>query len=373
MGYPCHMKNVALLIAACGMVLSLMFFSSAPLAEPEGAHVAPPFDVAAIRERAGAEDSADFTCNSPPSPLEDLRFETFYRDVGDSASIVDPEAYGSYQVAVKPLRDMESGLTNMANRYVRSNPPRPDIAACVLDWMWIWAREKAMMGDINRSGEFVRKWALASLATTWIQIRDDRDLDPKKRRKVEFWLRGITNEVKRDYSRDRERMSRRNNHLYWAAWSVAAAGAALDDPVMFAWAMKRASVGIDEIDQDGTLPLELERGRKAFHYHVFSATPLFMLAGIAQRNGIDLYAENEDALERLSGLILKNADNPSYFRKLTGEEQDMTRSLSASNLVWLELYDKLYPDRRARKRLKQLRPLRASRVGGDATLLYGPE
>jgi poly(beta-D-mannuronate) lyase len=176
--------------------------------------------------------------------------------------------------------------------------------------------------------------------------------------------------VRDDFSRDSRLRSRQNNHLYWAAWSVGAAGMALDDDSMFRWAIEKEKVGLDSIQADGTLPTELERGKKAYLYHLFAAMPLFMLAGAAERNGVDLFQENNGALKRLGDVSLKNLGHPAYFEQLTNEEQDMTRVGTPSDLGWVEIYRQHYADPRADAALREFRPMKQSRFGGNITLLY---
>ncbi len=336
-------------------------------------NIHPPFDVQAIRLNSGRADKSRFECNRPPEALSNLKFHSIYGNLSENSSIVDPEAYDAYNEALTPVRTFETGLVSMSNRYVRSNPPRGDVARCAMEWMDSWAEGNALLGHVNRTGEFVRKWTLSTIASAWIEIRDEKSLDPDKKRIVEEWIAQVAMAVQSDFDHNTDDRSRQNNHLYWAAWAVASAGMALDDRSMFEWAMDKAHFGVMQIARDGTLPLEMDRGRKAFNYHVYAATPLFMLAEAGLANGVDLYNENDKGLYRLGRRILRSADDPQYFEDKTGEPQDLTRTLSSSNLVWLEVYNARFPSSEGRRWLEKFRPMRQSRVGGDATLLYGHE
>jgi poly(beta-D-mannuronate) lyase len=145
---------------------------------------------------------------------------------------------------------------------------------------------------------------------------------------------------------------------------------ATGDDKMFGWAMERAKFGIDQIQPDGTLPLELARGQKAYLYHLFAAMPLFMLANAGEKNGVDLFAENDQGLKRLANLNLDSLNDQSYFEKLTGKKQDMSRVATPSDMGWLEIYARHYNDPRAAAALDKLRPVKHSRMGGNITLLY---
>lgn len=350
---------------ACLVLAFLCGSSRAALAA-----LAPPFDVAAVRAAAGKPDKRPFTCDQPPAPMKDLHFESFYDKEDHTSSTVNAEAYATYKKAYKPASAFEIGLGATANRYVRANPPRPEIAACGLSWLAAWAEGDALLGEVNKNGEYTRKWLLGSIASDWLQIRGDKSLDAVKRREVEAWIRKVAEIVKSDFSRDEDLASRRNNHLYWAAWGVAAAAMALDDPSLFDWAMDKAREGINQIQPDGTLPLEVARGRKAYLYHLFAAMPLFMLAEAGARNGVDLFSENGGALKRLGDLNLANLSSPDDFEKITNEKQDLTRVGTPSDLGWVEIYRKRYEDHRADAVLARFRPMKQSRFGGNITLLY---
>jgi len=70
-----------------------------------------------------------------------------------SFSTLDPAACAAYKKAYEPIAFFEKHLVWMANRYVRSNPPRADIAACDLDWLDAWAKDDALLGPVNENGE----------------------------------------------------------------------------------------------------------------------------------------------------------------------------------------------------------------------------
>lgn len=362
------MKNAFFTALACGVVSTLIY--TAAFAQSASYRLNPPFDVDSIRLKTGKVDHKPFTCQKPPAPMVDIQVESFYDKKEGTYSVVDPKAYAAYKKATKPASKFEIGLAKMANRYVRSNPARPDLAVCDLEWLHTWADAGALLGNVNKNGEYTRKWLLGSISSVWLQIRDEPALDPAKRKKVTEWIRAVANAARADYSRDTHLNSRQNNHLYWAAWGVGAAGMALDDTDMFDWAISKARIGIDSIEEDGTLPLELGRGQKAYLYHLFSALPLFMLANAAEKNGINLFSQNDNGLQRLGKLSLANLGDPDFFEEASGREQDLTRVGTSSDLGWVEIYRKHYQDPRADAALKTFRPMKHSRFGGNITLLY---
>jgi len=98
--------------------------------------------------------------------------------------------------------------------------------------------------------------------------------------------------------------------------------------------------------------------------------PLFMLANAAEKNGIDLFQRNDNALRRLAELCLENLGNPIAFQQITGKKQDLNRAGTLSDLGWVEIYHQHYKNHRADATLQKFRPIKCSRFGGNVTLLY---
>ncbi|MDH5722398.1 MAG: alginate lyase family protein [Alphaproteobacteria bacterium] len=331
----------------------------------------PPFDLSDIQDRVEKPFTANFKCKETPEPIHDLHFNSMYSKASKNSSEVDQEAYAKYLRDTENIKILESQLTVMGNRYLMSWPHRIEIAQCMLNWMDDWAIADGFMGEANHMGEFVRKWALASISLAFLQIRSEENLDEDQKIRVKDWIHRLTAQVIADFSRKPEINSRNNNHMYWAVWGVANGAVVNNDQEQFNWAMKQAKRAISHIQMDGTLPTELIRGKKAYNYHHYAAIPLFYLAQIAQANGINLYKENDHGLQRLAKRLLLNIDDQSYFQTLTGKKQDLTRTITYSNLVWLVPYYKEYKDPDALKLLRQFHPVRHSRVGGNAVFLYG--
>lgn len=334
-------------------------------------NLVPPFDVAAIRAHNSKKAPKKFVCREAPLPVRDLYFNSMYDPESENASVVDPEELKKYREDTKPIHDLEVGLVRNANAYILSSSADPAIAHCVVNWLKLWASEDALLGKSNRMGEFVRKWTLASIALSYLQVRESQSLSKEDRQGVEIWIKRLSERVMEDFSKNPQINSRRNNHMYWAGWGVITASIVLDDRKMFDWGVETARIGIRQIQDDGTLPLELARGPKAYNYHHYAAIPLMMTASLAQKNGVDLFRENNEALKRLARVLIDNIENQDYFEKLTGEKQNLERTITSSNLSWLEPYYNDSGDPDALMWLKRFRPVKHSRVGGDATLLYG--
>ena len=330
-----------------------------------------PFDVEAARAARG-QPAGHFSCATPPKGLRDLDFSGYYADRGAGSSVVDKKAEAAYREATASINKFQADLTLMADRYAASQPADAKFAVCALDWLADWAAMGAMLGRVSDQGGYVRKWGLAPISASYLKIRDEAALDGAKKQAVEAWIKSYANTVYRDYDPE-QKESRRNNHVYWAAWSVGLAAVVLNDKKLFDWSMDKARLGLRQVTAEGILPLELGRKSRAYHYHVFAAAPLVMVAELGLRNGVDLYQDRDGALKRLVDLVIANFDDESFFAQKTGVKQDRSGSGKPSHFPWLEPYYARTQDPAAAKIIAKLRPMRETRVGGDLTMYFGSE
>lgn len=365
---PIHHRLV--LGALCVLCAALLFACDEAQDQSEQA-LKPPFDVEAARTRHGQPDTQDFTCKDPPAAEISLIIPGFYNKNDASASKVMPKAYAQNQALRQPIRDVENYVVYLANRYVASNPPRADIAACALKWLDDWAQKDALSGPANKTGAQIRKWTIGTLSASYLQIRDAQGLNPQAATRVEDWLARLGAQLVEEYNEHLTRSSRQNNHLYWAAWSVGLVGIVKNDRVLYDWAIEKALHGIYSIQPGGTLPLEMARGSKALRYHLFASGPLVMLAQTASVNdGSNLYQVNNHALESLIKRSLSGLKDPSFFAETSGQPQDVEGIENSSFLAWLEIYTLTHDDPQVKALLDELRPMKQTRSGGNMTLLF---
>jgi poly(beta-D-mannuronate) lyase len=331
-----------------------------------------PFDVAQRRALMGVHNTVKTACKSPPPPVRDMTFHGFYRK-GTGSSVVDHDAMRRYRAARQPIDDFERHVIKHSDEYVATRPANPEIAACVLTWLYRWAGAGAYLGETSRQGGFVRKWSLGTISLTYLKIRNAKGLDPARKKTVEDWIGKWTAVVHDDYATHLHRSSRNNNHAYWAAWSVGLAAVVLDNRKLFDWMVGRYHIALRQIEPDGTLPLELKRGSKALHYHVFSVQALVLIAELGTRNGFDLYSAQNDALKRFMKRTVAGLANPALFADKTGKKQSWVGKLNGGKLAWMEPYYARFRDPLLLTWIKRYRPMKNRRAGGNATLLYGAQ
>ena len=351
------------------MVMIVVCLSGVGPAQGQTQPLQSPFDVNNLL-RGADESLASFTCKRPPSPVQDLTFDGFYKR-GSGSSVVDKDAMRKYRAARKPIDKFARTIIKMSDRYLAAAQPNSGIAQCVFSWLHHWAKGRAFLGEVSRQGSYVRKWALGTVSLAYLKIRKARRFDSAKHNGIKKWIADWAEIVREGYSTNMHKSSRNNNHAYWASWSVGLAGVVVNNRSHFNWMVERQHAAMRQVEDDGTLPLEIKRGSKALHYHVYSTHVLVMIASLAARNGINLYGIENGALHGLVKRTVDGLSDPAYFVEKTGKNQSWVGKVSGGKLAWMEAYHARFPASEIKRWIDQYRPMKNRRIGGNATLLYG--
>lgn len=308
-------------------------------------------------------------CASVPEPVKNISTVSKYGENNDTnSSVVDEESEQKYLTDIAPIISFTSEISNRTDHFIEGRSTGDYDARCALDWLDAWARGGALLGEVNRQGEAVRKWELGTLATSYLKLADAPMIDPDKLARVRKWIHAIALDVKADYSRDMHKSSRNNNHMNWASWSVVAAGVATNDRELFDWGIQGYRKALDQIQDNGSLPLELERRTRAASYHMFALQPLIMIAEAAEANGIPAYSMNDHRVQKLIDLNIAAVADPQIIGKMNGYPQDP--KYSESSLSWIEPYYARTGDPRVLPLIEKHRPFGSRRTGGDMTALF---
>lgn len=297
---------------------------------------------------------ANTTCAKPEPAVSGIRGVPYYTD--RKHSVIDPKRRKADFLASEALRKFSQSVSQQVEIFEYSQGHNVGAAQCALAKLDTWASANALQGYFNAQGAHHRKWALTSIAISFLMISEVPQLDQVKLQNVSRWLDRLGKLVQTPYLDGKLE----NNHLYWAATAAIVAGVAANDRELFNWGAKATRFGIDSIQSDGTLKRELERGSRAFGYHVFSLTALEMSAAFMQANHLCPYQQNRNGLDRLADYVLK---------KIEKDIQSGAR-ISDSNIPWMEIHYTYTHDKRLEPFLKQDRPIHHP-FFGNVTMLLG--
>lgn len=302
--------------------------------------------------------SAAGACPTPPPAVHDLDLPRFYGDA--EGSKVDPELARRHKQAVEPLTAFLRQVVADADRAVQRHDAAS--AGCALAWITAWAAGEAWLGSMGtKQGEYQRKWDLAGVALAYLKVR--RYASPEQHRQIGTWLVRLADAVAAFQINPARKT---NNHVYWLGLALGATALAADSPRHWNDARRIMQEAAVHIRSDGTLPLELERGARALHYHAFAVTPLVVMAELAARRGEDWYAFADGSLHRLVAITLAGLADPTRFDALSGVAQERPPGVGAG---WLALYKNRHPERMP-EQLPAV-PEKHRWLGGDVHLLLG--
>ena len=289
---------------------------------------------------APAESAAPrFPCETPLPLGHSIVLRDYYTD--SARSLPDPARRQAYDEATGSIRKAAQAVDAMADGYRATGDSAA--AQCAAAWFESYARQGALL-DTGGSSQsvYVQGWIGASLAIAWLKVRN-ADIPEPERRQIVQWLAALARRNVAYYDgRPPGARDARNNLRYWAGLTALAAGLAADRHDLIDWGVASYRLGVDQIADDGTLPLEMQRKSMALHYHLFAAAPLVTIAELAELNDIPLYSYRDGALGRLVERALSGTADASFFANRTGVAQKRGELLP-EDVVWAAPFLRRFP------------------------------
>jgi poly(beta-D-mannuronate) lyase len=307
---------------------------------------------------------APYACPAVNHLSPDVTTDRFYSD--SKSSVIDPEKWNAYVASSGPYKDLGQQIVDAADEY-RTTGSR-DAAECAIEHMETAAKDGVFTGEMSSNqAYYVQGWVIGAIAIGYLKVRDSGLILPDQEREILPWIVSVAQQTVNYYDTKRQKSTgdSENNHLYWAGVEVSAAGIAANSRKMFDWGMDTYRVGIAQVRPDGSLPLEMRRGQRALHYHLFAAAPLVYLAEFGEDNGLNLYASDNYALKKLAELSTRGLIDNSFFVKATGIRQDAPKGPpTAEEIGWAKIYVARFPDPLISKLLTQAPSLSYMYLGG---------
>jgi poly(beta-D-mannuronate) lyase len=290
-----------------------------------------------------AADTA-YPCSAIEHIAPDLTTDGFYRLDDPTHSIIDPVRQAAYNKSSNPVKAAGMAIVTAADNYRTTGSPQA--AQCAMARIVAMAQDRSLSGKMSSSqAYYVQGWVVGAIAIAYLKVRETGDSTPQQTEMIANWLHSV-GEQTRGYYDDHKKSGgdKGNNHLYWAGVELAAIGVAANNRNDFDWAMATYDNGVDQIRPDGTLPLEMARGTRALHYHLYALAPLVLLAEFGEANSLDLYAHANGAIHRLVDVSVAGLQDPAPFAKATGVKQEVPRRPSGDQIGWAPPYVRRFPN-----------------------------
>jgi poly(beta-D-mannuronate) lyase len=303
---------------------------------------------------------AAYVCPAIVHIAPDLVTEGFYRLDDPTHSIIDPVRQEAYRKSSEGVKGVGLAIVKAADDY-RTTGSR-QAAQCAMAQIVSLAQEHSFAGRMSSNqAYYVQGWVAGAIAIAYLKIRDSGIATPRETETIAQWLQSIGEQTMNYYD---SHGHSKNNHLYWAGIELAAIGVAADNRNDFKWAIAAYDTGVDQIQPDGTLPLEMARGKRALHYHLYALAPLVLIAEFGEANHIDFYAHAKGAIHRLANVSLAGLQDPALFVKATGVKQEIPKVITGDQIGWAPPYVRRFPNPKLERMVQAAPSLSVYYLGG---------
>ena len=306
---------------------------------------------------------AAYNCPAPPPFAKTMEIGSYYID--SHASIADPQKFAAFQKTSEASTHLSQYVTLAADAYLSQGSR--SAALCVYSLLDAAAKANAWDGKMpGFQGVYIQNWLLSAVAISYLKVRPSGLGTPAQETNIKRWFNLLAVRVGEFFDAEVKRIGAdsENNHLYWAALSIAAEGIATNDHDAERWAFDAYRIGLAAIQPDGSLPQEMNRGQMALHYHLYALAPMILLAEFAEANQIDLYAENNGAIHRLVGFCVAGLEDPTLLQKRTGVAQVVSQPYSGPDIGWAVPYLRRFPNPKLSALLAKAQWVRYTTWGG---------
>jgi poly(beta-D-mannuronate) lyase len=286
-----------------------------------------------------------YACPAIAHIAPDLVTDGFYRLDDPTHSIIDPVRQEAYRKSSDGVKAVGMAIVKAADDY--RNLGSLGAAQCAMAQILTLARENSLTGKMSSNqAYYVQGWVVGAVAIAYLKIRESGIATPQETETIAKWMQSVGEQTKSYYGAHKKagHGDSQNNHLYWAGVELAAIGVAADDRKDFDWAMATYDNGVDQIQADGALPLEMARGARALHYHLYALAPLVVLAEFGEANHLHLYAHANGAIHRLVNFSVAGLHDPTPFVKATGVQQEVPKTITGDQIGWAPPYVQRFPN-----------------------------
>lgn len=375
------MKSNWIVIAVSTLTLSL----AAQAAETE--RLISPYLVKEARAKLPASAKEPSTkCTALVEPVSSFVMLSRYDKSDSTASTVDPAAEAAYNKAVAPIQTFGSRVGKAGDAYALSKSANKTVAACALNHLYHWASANALLGELNNVGFLVTSTAVSSAAAAYLKISSAYPSktatveELAKLKRIRTWLRDQGLNLAQHFETVAGKTGV-NNQRYTSGMAIGLTAIATQNYDLFAAAMRSLRVGLNEIQNDGYLPLEIARGTRALSYHFVAVAPLILLMEMAVvNNEPSITVKDRQKLSKLVNFVYKSYKDPklmlTYEPSLPAQEQGFECNDFAFLEVHLATAAKVdTPNATLLSFVKKQRAacgnLYVSAFGGDMTHLFG--
>ena len=294
-----------------------------------------------------------------PVVAGELRLPSFYDD------------QDAWRAAIEPLFAFEDSVSELAGGFVASGDPA--FADCLIDLLGRWAAADALL-RFHHTDEDMQAWfnsgdMLFAAGLAYSVVRDQVPGRTADKQAIDAWLaRAAHNHLAVGGGPS----SCCNNHLYRRALYATIIGVLAGDDSLFQVGVGALLSALHELTEEGALPREIDRGRRAAHYQNYGLLYLVPIAQIIERQGYPAFDLSVDGrtLHDAVDFTIDVLEDPDTLAGLAPPRQDYDFVHDDQYFAWMEIWLSRFDAPRLERFVAPRRPIYNRSAGGYVTLFF---
>lgn len=289
-------------------------------------------------------------CATIPNPVVSVNLPSRYETGSSSRSEIDEAANAQVNKVLAPVDAFVSVLARQTTDALRlarlkEGDKARVMADCVMDGLETWAKANALSKLDSVNAKLAIPSRLAGMAFAYGLAAPLATRDAAQRKAIGGWLVKRAGDTMKFFDDPKTPpRAARNNLRMWAALSVLRTGIDAKDKVLISWGRSSFRQALCTANEDGSLPLEMQRGPLALHYQIHALQPLVVGVALLRAEGADLSKECNNALTRIVKFTLAAVNKPALASAHAGVPQKGITgkaSLEAFELAWIPAWQSL--------------------------------
>ncbi|RCV91907.1 alginate lyase family protein [Billgrantia montanilacus] len=279
-----------------------------------------------------------------------------------------------WELTTEPLFLFEDSVSLLAGAFTASGDSY--YAECLVSFLAHWADAQALTTfryDPNDpQAWFASESMLFAAAMAYSTVRPFIEGMDEEREEVESWLQGLAMQHSAIPGQPEESCC--NNHFYRRALYASMIGVLTENDDLFRFGVSAIYSALHDMTEEGALPHEVSRGRRATHYQNYALLYLVTNMEVIARQGYDIFdLEIEGStIHKAIDYFFTILDDPAALGDYAPLEQYTGFTKDPQYFTWLEIYLTRYEHSQAASLVKRVRPLYNRSAGGYMTLYFMP-
>ncbi|MBE0488182.1 MAG: alginate lyase family protein [Halomonas sp.] len=307
-----------------------------------------------------------------PSCEQLLAYEPITTRVRIPGYYPNPE---EWELASEPLFRFEDSVSMLAGAFIASGDSY--YADCLVRYLDHWAEAEALT-DFHYDSTQPQAWfatesMLFAAGMAYATVRPFVEGLEEERERLEAWLNGLAHQHANIPGEPENSCC--NNHFYRRALYGSIIGVITEDDELFRFGVSAIHSALHDMTEEGALPLEVNRGRRATHYQNYALLYLVTNMQVIARQGYEEIFDLEvdgNTLHDGVDFLFRILEDPAALGDFAPLEQYTGFLKDPQYFTWMEIYQARFDDSRVADFVHRVRPLYNRSAGGYMTLYLMP-